>query len=129
MKIIDMPTKLIDMLTPLKDHNDEPTYTDEDIRAHATEIVPNTGNILLIAVHITPVDVNHSFVSFVVFHFAMSAIDGTDKMWARVFDGYGYTGSLRELRQSYWGDQLGNVSHPNLRLIISALEALKVYYF
>lgn len=78
-------------------------------------------------------------ISFVVFswHSGPSTRDGVivdgEKM-EHVFHGRGYSGSLRELRHTYWGDTDhatggdGYIHLPNGRLITNALAALREWF-
>lgn len=125
-------TELLQLLTPRMDHKDDPAYAEADIRKHATKVVElipgSTGRGApggLLAVH-----VEDTCVSFVVFYFMTSDIDGGNAEYGRVFHGYGFSGALRELRHSYWGEpeNQGYIFYPSARLIAEAFEALNEWF-
>lgn len=55
--------------------------------------------------------------------------DGEDRFFSVVFHGRGPSGSLRECRHTYWGeDGNGYIFYPPFDLIIAALNELKKYF-
>jgi hypothetical protein len=120
---------LFDKLTPFIDHRGEPAYRDAEIRAAATHVIQLCDRDLL-AVLEQHVQENHFAVSFVVFEFMMSNTDGTDVVYGRVFHGNGYSGTLRELRHSFWGeaDNDGYIFYPSASLIGAAFKELERWF-
>lgn len=90
--------ELFERLTPIIDHKDDPVYRDADIRAAATHVINLDGRDLIAVLE------RQVAVSFVVFAFSQSNVDGSDTLYERVFHGNGFSGSLRELRHTFWGE-------------------------
>ena len=65
-------------------------------------------------------------VNFAVFHLAYS--DDKDTMMECVFQGSGPSGSLRECRHTWWGDDEGYVFYPPGKLIAQAFQELSVFF-
>jgi hypothetical protein len=124
-------TDLYDRLPVHQDHNNDPVYTESEIRELSDEVIDLEGNGLL------AVSVRDEFlVSFVVFRFSMGL--GTDhtgaqvspRYYERVFHGCGPSGSLRELRHTNWGepDNSGYIFYPHAKLICDAFKHLKRWF-
>lgn len=69
-------------------------------------------------------------ISFVVFDFHASDVNGSDAEYQVVFHGEGFGGPLRELRHTYWGeaDNSGYIFYPNGKLISAAFKILSRWF-
>jgi hypothetical protein len=121
--------ELFYQLTPVPDHNGDPTYADEEVRCKSTTVIElcmhngRPGGLLCVRED----DIH---VSFVVLTFASSTVEDAQTMWRRVFHGSGPSGALRELRHTYWGevDNSGYIFYPNARLITEAFHHLNRWF-
>lgn len=103
------------------DHKGDCVFREVDIRALATTVIALDGKGLLAAVE------RDTAVSFVVFAFSSSNVDGTDAVYECIFHGNGFAGGLRELRHSYWGED-GYVFYPSATLIAGAFKELQRWF-
>jgi hypothetical protein len=65
-------------------------------------------------------------VSFIVLMWA-AKIDGDLMLWEQVFRGCGPSGSLRELRHTWWGEN-GYIYYVNGELITDAFAKLRQWF-
>lgn len=125
-----MAKSVIGRLTAIADHNGDPAYAEPEIRSVAAHAIELAGGGLLAVCDEVP----HS-VEFAVFRFAMGPAtkDGVEvepALFHRVFHGDGPSGSLRELRHTFWGepDNSGYIFYPNGALIADAFAKLKRWF-
>jgi hypothetical protein len=118
--------EMFDLLKPEKDHNDDPIYSGKHIRELATVVVNLEGQGLLAVLE----DGIH--ISFAVFRWEQGSASGDppDEWYQRVFHGSGPSGSLRELRHTYWGetDNSGYIFYAPGKLIADAFKQLERWF-
>lgn len=115
-------------LTPIIDHNDNPVYAEPDIRRIATRVIDLPRGLL--AVRIEGIHVEVVLFELSGGPMTRNGIEVDPATYNRVFHGSGPSGSLRELRHTYWGepDNSGYIFYPNGKLIAAAFEALKEWF-
>lgn len=71
-----------------------------------------------------------SRVHFAVMEWESSNHDGSDVRYRLVFHGEGFSGRLRELRHSWWGepDNAGYMYYPSFEVLSAALTALQKWF-
>lgn len=71
-------------------------------------------------------------IQFGLFEFALSECDDTHKEVTLVFHGYGFQGSLREMRHIWWGPDpespSGYLYYMDARMVYLALKELAKYF-
>lgn len=112
-----------------RDHNDEPVYWEPEIRAVSTTVIdlPGDGMLAVIEEDIT--------VQVVLFEFACgptfkNGIEIEPRAYQRIMHGSGPSGSLRELRHTFWGEpeNSGYIHYPSAELITAAFKALERWF-
>lgn len=119
---------VIDRLTVVLDHNGDPTYAEPEIRAVATHLIELRPGLLAVIEEDIHVEV-------ALFRWAggpatKDGIEVEPAYYERVFHGGGPSGSLRELRHTYWGEpnNSGYIFYPNGALICAAFQHLKRWF-
>lgn len=102
---------------------DDVEYSGDEIRRIATytlDLVGSKGGLLAVC------ETETNWVEFTVFEFAGKHSDESFTRYSRVFHGIGPSGSLRELRHTFWGepDNGGYIFYPDGRLICDAFQKL-----
>lgn len=122
-------SELIDLLPVTNLDNGDPAYAVDDLRKHATTVINLEGGGLLAVLE------KDTHVSFIVTTFAEgpSTQNGQvvgPELHERVFHGSGPSGSLRELRHTYWGEQNngGYIYYPSAKLITDAFRQLQRWF-
>lgn len=119
--------RVIDWLDSVENRinaDDQPLYPLDLAKAKydVRELIPDTG--WLVIFHDTS---GGSWLRFAVLRFAVSEVGGRDIQTAIVFHGEGPSGSLRECRHTYWGED-GYLFYPDGPVIVAALKALSEFY-
>lgn len=112
----------IDWMTPHKcevNDIDEPVYSLKEAR-QGNEVKELDGGWFVYNIR------DNLHVQFAVFH--LSYGDDKDTMMSCVFHGTGPSGSLRECRHTWWGDDEGYVFYPPGRLITQAFQCLSEFF-
>lgn len=101
------------------DHPPNRAWTMQEIESVSTNVRDDAGEVL-VAVREEGIK-----VEFVVLSWCSASDQGSE--YEHVFHGYGYSGALRELRHSYWGED-GYIFYPQASVITSALTMLKEWF-
>ena|SRR5258708_25253720 len=72
-------------------------------------------------------NIDEFWFKFAILSFHSSEFNGDNTILTMVFHGEGPTGSLRECRHTYWGEE-GYMFYLKKDTIVSALEKLSEYY-
>lgn len=123
---------VIERLTPVIDHKNDPVYAEPEIRKVATRVVDLPGGLLAVC---EPDDPDDTWTEVALFSFSMgpateNGVEVEPAMFEHVFHGGGPAKVLRELRHTYWGEPNNNgyIFYPHGKLIAAAFEALKEWF-
>lgn len=72
-------------------------------------------------------NIDDNTIDFAVLEFYSSGINDTNVLLSEIFHGVGFSGSLRECRHTYWGED-GYVFYPNGKIIADAFKKLSIYF-
>lgn len=119
MEVVNVMAQLV----PVEASNDHPPmYRGNDIREKADRVIELGGGLLA---------VNGSDDGWV--EFSLFEICGSDDTCRHIFNGGGPSGSLREMRHTYWGSEEGReagyVFSCPAKLIMLALEVLGRWFY
>lgn len=124
---------LAEQLTPTQEpfHTGFPNYRGDDIRAHATVVRDLAGREPGILAVLE--DDDAVIISFCVFEWVTQETgpDGPrgPVYYSLVFQGYGVSGGMRELRHTTWGyEGDGYLAYPDSRLIADAFVKLREWF-
>lgn len=128
-----MSKSVLDRLTAVPDHNDEPVYEEPAIRSVATHVIALAGGGLLAVCE--PQGTEGTWTEFAVFRFAsgpatVNGVEVSPACYEPVFHGSGPAGFLREMRHTYWGEpsNSGYIFYPPGALIADAFVKLKRWF-
>lgn len=121
----------LEMLTPitLDWGADHVVYDLEEVERVATRVVRLNGDSVL-AVHVATDGSSRTMFGVFDFHHGPVTRDGESVAGVRVvpvFHGYGFSGPLRELRHTWWGED-GYLPSPPGEVITRALAALGEWF-
>lgn len=121
---------LVDLLSPVSNpfDDEELYYALTNVRSHATSVSELFANGVGPGLLAVLEDDARVIVSFVVLEAMVGeGSDGHPALYRMVFEGHGVSGSLRELRHTYWGDD-GYLHFPPSKLISDAFAKLEEWF-